>query len=89
MKKGHIPGAGNRHLPVVGHFFFNPLYMAPAKGFHFAPQFKVSSDLIISQDTEAINDSQGVACPLYDIIGRKILVLFMRNSKYHSFDAFQ
>ncbi len=59
--------------------------MSPAECFNLASYFKVSSDLLISQDTEGIDDGDGSASPFDHIIWIQIEVLLVGHRQDNSF----
>ena len=58
-------------------FVFDPLHVAAAESLDFAAQLEVAADLIVIQDTEAIDDGRRPSDHGYQCIGierQKLLV---------------
>ena len=54
-----------------------------------AAELKISSDLIIREDAEAIEDGDGVSGPFDDLLGVEIEILTVRDCQDHGLDAFK
>ncbi len=69
--------------------FLYPLDVASAECFHFTAEFEVSSNFVVVEDSEAVDDGQGCACPFDDLVGIEVEIRLMGYGEDECFDAFE